>query len=880
MPLSSGTRVGPYEIVGVLGAGGMGEVYRGRDVRLGRDVAIKILPIEFRSDRDRLLRFEQEARATAALNHPHILALHDIGEHNGLNYLVSELLEGETLREQLTGPSPRRLPMRKAIEYATQIARGLAAAHDKGIVHRDLKPDNIFVTPSGQVKILDFGIAKLAQPQSAAAVTGALDTNPGEVLGTVGYMSPEQVRGQQTDHRTDIFSFGALLYEMLSGRHAFEGQSRADTITAVLNEHPPPLPVTDAHLAPGLRRIVDRCLEKNPGARFQSAHDLGFALEGLSSQSDAIAAVPARGPRLAAWLPWTVAAVATLGLLVAAAVAYRSSRRAPETATPIRFQVTPPGTATTFSATANFLSVSPDGRHIAFVSANDAGTPILWLRSLDSLEARPIAGTDGARQPFWSPDSQSIAYFAFGTLRRVAVSGGPTQTQTLADASAVPTGGSWSPEGVIVFSSLSASVMRVAAAGGERSRPVTTISAAERGDTHSYPEFLPDGRRFLYYVRSANPDRAGIYVKSLDADDARRIIDTASNVRYVPPGYLIYAHSGVLMAQPFDPDRAVATASAIPIADRVDQFPETGLAAFSVSAAGVLAYRGSADTALSRLVWFDRTGNRLGEIGEPRPYRNPRLSPDGARVAVELVDRVGNRDIWLMDVARGVPARFTFDTGRDAAPVWSADGKTIAWQGNIAMLMKDSSGTRPEERVKDEPWIPDDWLPDGSGLICHPNAPLQIVTIPMAGTDRTPQVVVEGRTITTQGRMSPDGRWIAFASSDSGRFEVYVQNFPKPAGRWQVSTDGGLQPKWRSDGKELYYLGLDSRLMAVPVALGALAEVGKPAPLFTTRVEPTTGLVWHQYDVTRDGQRFLINTPEITRSAVTIVLNWPALLKE
>jgi eukaryotic-like serine/threonine-protein kinase len=460
------------------------------------------------------------------------------------------------------------------------------------------------------------------------------------------------------------------------------------------------------------------------------------------------------------------------------------------------------------------------------------------------------------------------------------VSGGPTQTQTLADASAVPTGGSWSPEGVIVFSSLSASVMRVAAAGGERSRPVTTISAAERGDTHSYPEFLPDGRRFLYYVRSANPDRAGIYVKSLDADDARRIIDTASNVRYVPPGYLIYARSGVLMAQPFDPDRAVATASAIPIADRVDQFPETGLAAFSVSAAGVLAYRGSADTALSRLVWFDRTGNRLGEIGEPRPYRNPRLSPDGARVAVELVDRVGNRDIWLMDVARGVPARFTFDTGRDAAPVWSADGKTIAWQGNIAMLMKDSSGTRPEERVKDEPWIPDDWLPDGSGLICHPNAPLQIVTIPMAGTDRTPQVVVEGRTITTQGRMSPDGRWIAFASSDSGRFEVYVQNFPKPAGRWQVSTDGGLQPKWRSDGKELYYLGLDSRLMAVPVALGALAEVGKPAPLFTTRVEPTTGLVWHQYDVTRDGQRFLINTPEITRSAVTIVLNWPALLKE
>jgi Tol biopolymer transport system component len=879
MSLTSATRLGPYEILGALGAGGMGEVYRARDVRLGREVAIKILPIEFRNDPDRLLRFEQEARAAAALNNPYILAVHDIGEHEGLNYFVSELLEGGTLRDALAGPSPRRLPARKAVEYATQVARGLAAAHDRGIVHRDLKPENIFVTPDGHVKILDFGIAKLAQPQSAAtAVTGALDTNPGEVLGTVGYMSPEQVRGQPTDHRTDIFSFGALLYEMLSGRHAFEGQSRADTITAVLNEHPPPLPVTDAHLAPGLRRIVDRCLEKNPGARFQSAHDLGFALEGLSSQSDPIAAV--RGRRLPAWLPWAVAGAAMLGLLAAAAVAYRSSHRPAETATPIRFQVTPPGTATTFSATANFLSVSPDGRHIAFVSGNEAGTPVLWIRSLESLEARPIPGTDGARQPFWSPDSQYIAFFAFGTLRRVAVSGGPTHTQTLTDASAVPTGGSWSPEGVILFSSLSAPIVRVAAAGGERSRAVTSVDAAGRGDIHSYPEFLPDGKRFLYFVRSVDPDRAGIYVRSLDADDARRIVDAASNVRYVAPGYLVYARSGVLMAQPFDPDRAVTTGSAVPIAERVDQFPETGLAAFSVSAAGVLAYRGSPDAAMSRLVWFDRKGSRLGEIGDPRPYRNPRLSPDGARVAVELVDRVGNRDIWLMDVARGVPARFTFDPGRDAAPVWSADGKTIAWQGNTAMFIKDSSGTRPEERVHNEPWIPDDWVPDGSRLVCHPNAPLQIVTIPMAGTDRTPEVIVEGRTITTQGRLSPDGRWIAFASSDSGRFEVYVQNFPKPAGRWQVSTDGGLQPKWRSDGKELYYLGLDSRLMAVPVALGALAEVGKPTPLFATRVEPTTGLVWHQYDVGPDGQRFLINTPEIIRSSVTVVLNWLSALKD
>ena len=877
MPLSSGTRLGPYEILGVLGAGGMGEVYRGRDVRLGREVAIKILPIEFRSDPDRLLRFEQEARAAAALNHPHILAVHDIGEHNGLNYIVSELLEGETLREHLGGSPPRRLAVRKAVEYAMQIARGLAAAHDKGIVHRDLKPENVFVTPDGQVKILDFGIAKLAETPSAAAVTGAVVTDPGVVMGTVGYMAPEQVRGQQADHRADIFAFGAMLYEMLSGRRAFEGQSRADTMTAILKEHPGPLPATDSHAAPGLTRIVDRCLEKSPHARFQSTHDLGFALEGLSSHSDAaLAASPSRR-RLPAWLPWAIATVATLALLATAALTLTPFRRPVAPLQSIRFQVTPPGTATTFSATASFLALSPDGRHLAFVSSNDAGTPVLWVRSLDSLEARLIAGTEGARQPFWSPDSLSIGFFAFGALKKVAVSGGPPQM--LSGASVVPTGGAWSREGVILFSNLTGPITRVPAAGGERT-PATVVSQVHREDVHSYPSFLPDGRRFLYYVRSADADRAGIYVRSLDTDDARRVTDVASNVAYVPPGYLVYARNGVLMSQPFDASRAAMTGDPVPIAERVDQFPETGLASFTASATGVLAYRGSPDSALSRLLWFDRHGSRLGEIGEPRPYRNPRLSPDGTRVVVELVDRVGNRDIWLMDVARGVPARFTFDAGRDAAPVWSADGKTIAWQGHTAMYMKDASGTRQEERLRDEPWIPDDWLPDGSGLLCHPNAPLRIMVIPMVGADRTPRVVVEGRTITTHGRLSPDSRWVAFASTDSGRMEVYLQNFPTPSGRWQVSTDGGLQPKWRPDGKELYYLGLDSRLMAVPVTLGALAEVGKPVQLFPTRVEPATGLVWHQYDVTRDGQRFLINTPEIIRSAVTVVLNWPALLKQ
>jgi eukaryotic-like serine/threonine-protein kinase len=878
MALMSGARLGPYEIVSPLGAGGMGEVYRGRDGRLGREVAIKILPLEFRSDRERLLRFEQEARAAAALNHPHILAVHDIGEHNGLSYIVSELLEGETLREHLAGPSPRRLPARKAVEYAVQIARGLAAAHDKGIVHRDLKPENIFVTAGGHVKILDFGLAKHVQPEpAAAAVTGALATDPGVVLGTVGYMAPEQVRGQPSDHRADIFAFGAMLYEMLSGRRAFEGQSGADTMTAILTKDPQPLPVTDAPIAPALARIVDRCLEKSPSARFQSTHDLGFALEGLSTDSGVSGAAPTSRRRLPAWLPWALAAASLMALVGTAALAIAFYGRPRDTALPVRFLLAPPGTSATFSATSNFLSVSPDGRHLAFVGANAAGTPVIWVRPLDSLEARPLAGTDGAREPFWSPDGRYIGFFTFGRLKKIAISGGPPQTLT--EAVNIPTGGTWSRDGVILFSNLAGAIRQVSASGGVVS-PATALDSVRQNAVHSFPHFLPDGRRFLFYIRSPNPEQNGIHVKSLDSDDVRRLVDASSTVAYVAPGYLVYARDRVLLAQPFDAERAVTTGDPVPIAESVDQFPETGIAAFSASETGVLAFRSSLDAALSRLVWFDRRGRKVGDVGEARPYRNPRLSPDGTRVAVELVDQSGNRDIWLMDVARGVPVRFTFGAGRDASPVWSADGQTIAWQGHSAMYRKPSSGAGPEERLRNEPWIPDDWLPDGRGLLSHPSAPRQILLMPVVGADRTPRPVVEGRDITTHARVSSDGRWVAFTSADSGQLEVYVQNFPTPAGRWQVSTNGGLQPKWRRDGKELFYLGMDSMLMSVPVTLGSLAEVGKPQPLFQTRVEPATGVIWHQYDLTADGQRFLVNTPEAVSSPVTVVLNWPALLKQ
>ena len=453
MPLSPGVRVGPYEILAALGAGGMGEVYRARDPRLGRDVAVKILPLAFRTDPQRRLRFEQEARAAAALNHPHILSVYDIGEHDGLHYIVSELLDGETLREHFrTASHP---PARKAIDYAVQLARGLAAAHERGIVHRDLKPENILVGRDGQVKILDFGLAKLSAPEAEPAATGALETAPGAVMGTAGYMSPEQVRGQPADHRSDIFALGAVLYEMLAGRRAFDGPSNADTMTAILKESPAPLSTADPHVTPGAARIVDRCLEKSPGARFQSAHDLAFALEGLSSRTDPVDIAPAAAGarrRSSTWLAWGLVAALAAASIAAVALAVRYYRRSLEPDPIVRFLLTPPGNIT-FSSGANFLAVSRDGRSVAFAAAGPSGAPMVWIREVDALDPRALPGTEGARLPFWSPDGRFIAYSAFGSLWRVEVGGGPPQRLSEERMSAI-TGGTWGSTDTILYSSL------------------------------------------------------------------------------------------------------------------------------------------------------------------------------------------------------------------------------------------------------------------------------------------------------------------------------------------------------------------------------------------------------------------------------------------
>jgi Tol biopolymer transport system component len=874
-------RIAHYEIVEQLGAGGMGEVYRARDPKLGRDVAIKILPRAFLDDPERRARFEREARVLASINHPHIGAIYGVEDAEGYRALILELIDGHSLAERLTAAGG--LPVDEALSIARQIAEALEAAHEKGIVHRDLKPANIMLTPAGLVKVVDFGLARLDGREPAGSSTANsptltyAGTLEGVILGTAVYLSPEQARGRAVDKRTDVWAFGCVLFEMLTGRRVFGRETVSDSIAAILSQEPDwsALPI---EVPPRVGHLLRRCLTKDPRRRLHDIADARIEIEDAIAAPPASTdarragtdAAPARGVR---WLPWTLLAVTALALMVVSWIAIESRGAAP-VSDAVSFMLTPPGPVA-FSPTSHFVAVSPDGRYIAFVAYNDNGLPFVWVRPSHSVNAQPLPGTENARHPFWSPDSRYIGFFsAGGVIRKVPVEGGPAQTLTAGLATG--TGATWNRDGVILFSAVQGPIRRIAASGASAPAEVTTLAADQL--SHFFPSFLPDGTRFLYYVRSADPEKDGIYLGSLDGDAPQLIVRASSMCLYSPSGHLLYVRDGALLAHPFDATTARLNGDPVLAAERVDFFPESGMAAFSVSDTGVLVFRNSEQTALSRLVWFDRTGKRIGEIGEAGPYRNPRLSPDGKRVAVELVDGTGNRDVWLLDLARGTPVRFTFDPGRDASPVWSADGRNIVWQGSTAMYLKATDGHGAEQRLHDEPWIPDDWLPDGSGFLSHGPSPREIMSMRWPGPDRTLRKTIEGRSITTQARVSPDGNWVAFATSDTGRFEVVVQGFPTPRGRWQVSTAGGLQPKWGAGGRELFYLTLDGRLVSVPLTLSSLVEVGKPQILFQTQAELVTGYTWHQYDVTSDGKRFLVNTGDIVVTPITAVYNWPALL--
>jgi eukaryotic-like serine/threonine-protein kinase len=889
--LSTGTKLGRYEIRSKLGAGGMGEVYRARDTQLGRDVAIKVLPSAFAVDQDRLRRFEQEACAASALNHPNILVVHDISSQDRAPYVVSELLEGETLRTRIGGTP---LGQRRAIAYALQIAHGLAAAHEKGIIHRDLKPENIFITNDERVKILDFGLAKLTQVDGEHVQTDVptrrADTEPGVAMGTVGYISPEQLKGRSADQRSDIFSFGAVLYEMLSGQRAFHGESRAETMSAILKEDPPELSDTNKGVSPALERLVNHCLEKNPESRFHSARDLVFALETLSDSTGSLqseSALPGR-PARAKWrerLPWIVAGLfATLAAFAFLLPYLRPAQKAEVQA--VRLSIPPPA-----RGVVSTLSVSPDGRRVVYGAPNADGKQVLWLRSLDSTTAQPLPGTDNPFfTTFWSPDSRFLAFVSStdNKLKRFDINGGTPQT--LANA---PNGrgGTWNRDGVIVFApAAEGPLSRVSSTGG----PVTEVTALDQSRkeiSHRYPWFLPDGRHFLFFARGATYEGNSVCVGSLDSKEFKRLINADSGAVYSPPGYLLYVREGTLMAHAFDLDRLELKDEPMPIADAVIGFDLTSnLARFSVSENGVLVYYGGSEFNKADLIWVDRKGKQIGPVAKAADYGYIRLSRDNKRLVTALRDPATRWDLWIIDLADGGQTRFTFDGANEVFPIWSPDGGRIAFasnrSGQVNLYQKLSNGSGNEEQilVTDQPKFCNDWSSDGQFIVFHKlsgTTRADIWILPLSG-DRTPFPYLETQFGEREARFSPDGRWIAYTSDETGLRDVYVQSFPVGRGKWQISRGGGGPPKWRSDGKEIFYVSGD-KLMSVEVKTdGDTLEIATPQPLFEIRGAPLPGaLGGAAFDASADGQKFLIgiSVQEATFTPITVVLNWTADLR-
>ncbi|HEX4948988.1 MAG TPA: protein kinase [Blastocatellia bacterium] len=914
MTLTTNTKLGRYEIRSKLGAGGMGEVYVARDPKLGRDVAIKVLPVAFSTDAVRLARFEQEARSTSALNHPNILTIYDIGtalpEMGGATYIVAELLEGEELRTQLNqGP----LLPRKAIDYAQQMAAGLAAAHDKGIVHRDLKPENLFITKDGGVKILDFGLAKLRnvdfgirKEEAETLVQGNPNnpqspirnpqlTTPGTVMGTVAYMSPEQVRGLELDHRSDIFSLGIILHEMLSGQRPFRGEQMADVMSAILKEDPPELSESNARVSPALEKIVRRCLEKKPERRFQSASDLSFALEALSSASSTspatgVRALPttdgasvARPGRWRERVAWWVAGALALALLVLGVAYVRRPRLEAE---PLRLSVTPPDKATSF----DWPTISPDGRTLAFVATVEGKTQ-LWVRPLNATTARPLVEVrDSNLWPFWSPDSRFIAYFESPKLKKIALTGGTPES--LCDIT-TRSGGTWNQEGVILMGS-GITIKRVSANGGTVTN-ATDVDTA-RGDTsHATPTFLPDGQHFIFYIANPDPAKNGIYLSSLSGGEPRRLLSVdvrntgvAVNPADQSKGWLTFVRQGALWAQPFDFSRNQLMSDPVRIAESVSIRPTSERnARYSLAMNGNLILLEKEPD--QQLTWFDRAGKKLGTVGPPGQYSFPRLSPNEQRLAVTYtIPQSQGSDIHLFDLARGAGMPFTFVPADDARPLWSPDGSRLVWgstrEGVANLFQKAANGTEQDEVLLRSAYRKEahDWSADGRFILYTETSPQtggDLWVLSMEGKP-TPWVWLNSPSYEHQASFSPDGKWIAYMSDEFGHYDIYLQAFvPNTAatgGKRQLSTNGGLIPYWRRDGRELYYVSTEGKLMVVEITPDAELKTGPPKELFTPRgyrVSANRG-----YTVTGDGQRFLFVTSaeEAALPPFTVVLNWMA----
>ena len=874
-----GRGLGHYRVTAAIGSGGMGEVYRATDTKLGRDVAIKVLPSDVRQDPARLERFRREARLLASLNHPNVAAIHGLEEAEGMPFLALELVEGEDLAERLARGS---IPANEAIGIAGQIADALAAAHAKGIVHRDLKPANVKVTPDGKVKVLDFGLAK-AYAEDAASDSGAdLSRSPtlahggtlaGVILGTAAYMAPEQARGGAVDTRADIWAFGCVLYEMLAGRRPFVGASVSDTLAEVLKGEPDwtKLP---ANTPPAIRRLLRRCLVKDRSKRLADIADARLEVEDAQAGSPGDGDGPRPTSRLRERLAWAAALTVLAGAAIALAVRGRPAPPARE----MRVEITTPPTRDLAS-----LAISPDGQQIAFVSTT-AGRSALWLRSLESGLARSLPGTDGAAYPFWSPSGRSLGFFSDdGKIKRIDLEGGTVRGLA---SFGMPRGGAWNAAGTILLAPLGGgAIFRIPDTGGE---PVAVTRLAASQTAHGFPWFLPDGDRFVYYA-AGGPEARGVYLAGLASGVSRRLLDADAPAIFAPQGYLLFVRGETLLAHGFDPARGELLGRPFAVADKVVLVRVAGTpgAAASVAASGQIVYRTGGEAQRRQFAWFDRSGRRLGTLGEPDPSYplSPSLSPDGRRLAMHRWV-AGNTDIWILELARGALSRFTTHAANEIFPIWSPDGTRILFNSNregaYSLYEKATDGTADERLVLARAAQPTDWSRDGSLLLFQQRdlktaADLWVLPI---GRGQEPAPVVRTDFDERGGQFSPDGRWIAFASTESGRSEVYLQPFPGPGAKLPISVDGGAQVRWRADGQELFFIGLDDRLMAVPVTLpahGGSATVGAAVPLFPTSVggalQATSG---QQYFVSPDGRRFLMNTllEGAPASPITLILNW------
>jgi Tol biopolymer transport system component len=881
MTVAPGTRLGPYEILSPLGAGGMGEVYRARDTRLGRDVAIKVLPEALACDSDRLSRFEQEARAASSLNHPGIVTIYEVGRADSVSYISMELVEGKTLRDLL---AEEPLPTKRLLAVAVQIADALAKAHEAGIVHRDLKPENLMMTRDGHVKILDFGLAKLIStdgPEVSTLPTAAVPTRPGIVLGTVGYMSPEQASGKSVDFRSDQFALGSILYELTTGRRAFARPTTAEALVAIIREEPEPIGDLSPQCPVALRWVIERCLAKDREERYASTRDLSRDLSHLRDHISEVSA-EAAPVILARRLGWLGPALTAALLLAAAAGIFAALRlrHEPASVQAARFAVAvPPGTTYSPSEVSRAFSISPDGTRLV-IEALSKGHRRLFVRPLDSEEAVELEGSLDATSHFWSPDSRFIAFYADGKLKKIPATGG--QPQVLCDAPFALVG-TWNQEGTILFARLDPpGIYRVSDTGG-RSDRVLSPDPSRHETNFLWPYFLPDGRRFLYLANQAPGTGAReLRLTSLDSKESRSLGHVDSRVEYLSPGYLLSVRDSTLFAQPFDPRKALLHGEAIQLASSVHYFFGPSHATFSASRTGVVAYQTSAHR--SRLTWFDRAGKETGALGDPSVVKGLRISPDGSRAAVDIENpKTGSSDIWVFELGRGVSTRLHSDPVDEKMPVWSADGAKLFYRSDrhgppdIYQIAVGIPGS--EQPLLELPGVqqPEDVSRDGR-LLAFLNEVASTVwniwLLPLAG-ERKPSPWRQTRFSESSPRFSPDGRWIAYESDESGDPEVYVALTEGGGEKRRISPGGGSRPRWRRDGKELYYLAPGNLVMAVPMTFGAQVEAGAPAPLFRVEMEI------ENYDVNPDGSRFLMRLPseKVRSSPLRVILNCPAVLK-